>query len=446
MKFLLQRNPRRALMMCSAALTLAACGGGPPMDRDRPNVIVVVVDSLRADHLGAYGDDGGFSPQLDAFAENATLYERAIAPSPSCLPSHASLLTGTLPSAHGVHRYLTPDGELVEMPLQKEHVTLAEAFQEMGYDTGAFLANVNALADANLEQGFSRYHARDESAAAKNRRIRGWIDNRDEPFFLMVNYTDTRRPYLVRRTGWRFYEKIDTERPWQALADAVAGGSGGQAGMFAEEVVGYYDRAIANVDRSAGELLAWLRSQGLFDNTIIVITSDHGEAFGRHGIVGHGNGLYEDLLRVPLFVKFAGQRVGATYDRAVSTAALARLLLDEVPASSEANLRDQFPARSETAPVFAENYYAPIEVFHDPPHGSRYNRVCAAVYEWPWKFIAGSDDQTELYNLRDDPQERNNLAASDHNTVYRLQRELRSRNLPRAAVVDLSELQAEDGQ
>ena len=440
MKYLQQRLLHVQAIACVAAIALAACGGGPPFDRDRPNVIVIVIDSVRADHLGAYGYGAGVSPQLDGFAEDATVYDRVIAPSPSCLPSHASLLTGALPYSHGAHRYLTPEGEVVEMPLHKEGVTLAEAFREMGYDTGAFLANVDALGEGNLEQGFMRFHARRESAAAKNRRVRGWIDNRDNPFFLVVNYTDTRHPYLVRRTGWRFYETIDTEGPWNALAVAVAGGSGGQSGMFAEEVVGYYDRAISNVDRSIGELFAWLKSQNLFDNTIIVVTSDHGEAFGRHGLVGHGYGLYEDLLRVPLIIKFAGQRVGTHYDRPVSLAGVPRILLDELPGATEGNLRDEFPAPSQTGPVFAENYYAPEELVQDRRQDNAFNRVQAAVYEWPWKLIAGTDNQIELYNLRDDPEEMNNLAASDRNSVYRLQRELRSRNLPRDAVVDLNEL------
>lgn len=427
------------MIACGTTVALAACGGGPPLDRDRPNVIVIVIDSLRADHLGAYGYKKDVSPQLDAFAQKATTYDRAIAPSPSCLPSHVSLLTGALPYAHGAHRYLTPESELVEMPLHKDDLSLAEAFKEMGYDTGAFLANVDALGRANLEQGFARFHARSESAAAKNRRIRGWLDNRDNPFFLFVNYTDTRRPYLVRRKGWRFYQDVDTERPWHALYEAVATGSGGQAGMFAEEVVGYYDRSINNVDRSTGELLAWLKSQDLFDNTIIVITSDHGQAFGRHGLVGHGHGLYEDLLRVPLMIKFAGQRVGANENRPVSLAALARIILDELPGAADGNLREQFPQRSEAAPIFAENYYAPEELFLDRIQGSAFNRVRAAVYEWPWKLITGTDNQTELYNLIDDPNEATNRAATDHGTLYQLQRTLRSHNLPRPAVIDLEE-------
>ncbi|MEX2016438.1 MAG: sulfatase, partial [Candidatus Hydrogenedentales bacterium] len=382
-------------------LLLVSCGGKVPLDRDRPNVIVLVVDSLRADHLGAYGYNASATPRMDEFARTATVYEHAAATSPSCLPSHASMLTGKLPYAHAAHRHLTNEGDLIEMPLADHHVTLAEMLRELGYDTGAFLANQAALAAANIDQGFMRFDVRRETAAAKNRRIRGWVADRNRPFFLFVNYMDAHRPFQVRRTGWRFYQDVDTERPWQAFADAVANGPSSHAAMLAGEVVGHYDAAIANVDRSVGELLDWLKSEGLYENTIIVLTSDHGQAFGEHDYVGHGYALYEGELHVPLMVKYPGQRVGGSQSGLISTLYLPRLVLDEIPEAAEDNVRRTFEAVSADAFTFAENYYPPEGAHSQAAEGVQ--RVSAAAYDWPFNLVAGADTHRELYDLREDP-------------------------------------------
>ncbi|MBD3221321.1 sulfatase-like hydrolase/transferase, partial [bacterium] len=172
-------------------LLLTSCGGGP----DRPNVVLIVMDTLRADHLGCYGYERDVSPEIDAFAAGSTVYDRAYATAPWTVPTHGSLFTGKLPFRHGAHTYRSEERGIMVAPLPEVHVTLAEVFAAEGYRTGAFVANDAFLGERfQFDQGFATYHVEPVHADQLNRRAARWLrEDRGAPFFMFMNFMDTHR-------------------------------------------------------------------------------------------------------------------------------------------------------------------------------------------------------------------------------------------------------------
>ncbi len=269
---------------------------------DGPSVLLVTIDTLRADHVGAYGAAADATPVLDALAAEGTRFETAIAPAPLTLPSHATLLTGLLPPRHGVrHNGIFRLGE--DVP------TLAERFSGAGHATGAVVAAVVLAERYGLGRGFDHYddEIRGDATAARgylHRRAEGvtdraleWLAGRDGPFFLWVHYYDPHADY-------------DPPPPF--------------AERFAESP---YAGEIAYVDRELGRLLDGLREAGRFDDTLVVATSDHGEALGEHGERTHSYTLYDATLAVPLLLRGPGVPAGRVVEDVVSLADVTPTLL-----------------------------------------------------------------------------------------------------------------------
>ena len=292
-----------------------------------PNLLLVTLDTVRADRLAPYGHDRVTMPQLDAFAEaRATRYTAARSTTSWTLPSHASLLTGLMPAQHGAthHRAraaasgnVTPARRLFDSA-----GTLAERLLEQGYTTGAVVSNSAYLQRLyGLHRGFQHYDDRagvrlqpyritlaqmfgwkPEFAALAYRDARSmtdlalrWLEGRERrrPFFLFVNYMDAHYPYLPPA---RYARTFDGPRPRDPLKPE------------AEHLPHQYDRELLFLDHHLGRLLAALEQRGELDDTVVIITSDHGEAFGEHGFWMHGRTLYEEVVRVPLYIKPAGPR------------------------------------------------------------------------------------------------------------------------------------------
>lgn len=401
---------------------LAACGGGESGAGTPPNVLVLCLDTVRADRLGCYGGRGGLTPNLDAFAAGATLYERCTASSPWTVPSHASFFTGLDPFAHGAHSFLVepgPGAAAVDnvYALEDEHRTLAEVLVEAGYRTGGVVANAVYLkAEFGLNQGFEQWRIARERAPRVNGEVLRWLDGLEggRPWLLFVNYMDAHRPYNV--------EPAEGERVFGAdeyssdLLDAlydeviVAGREGGELAARVEE---QYDRAVRNLDRALGELFAALEERGLWDDTLVVVLSDHGEYFGEHRLVEHSKDVYQEALDVPLIVKYAGQRSGAVERARVSHVHVPRLVLEGLPDALRARWADAFPRLPGARPVIAESYYSRLrDVLHpDPAVTERFRRVRAALVDGPYKLIRSSDGRHELYDLEADPREQHDRAA-----------------------------------
>lgn len=286
--------------------------------RDRPNVLVVVVDTLRADALSTYGADGT-SPETDLLADDSIVFEQAFSHAPWTRPAVASLLTSRVPCNHGCERKadILPD----------EAVTLAEALQHHGYTTGAFVDNIHLSASFNFHQGYDTFeflrpawplraseasfrlafygvvrmvverylrtgkdvdrYYRDAEFVTK--KAIQWLDRHgDERWFLTVHYMDPHDPYFVHPYDGTGYARVEHPRPAAEEAPALRA---------------LYEGEVRFWDEHFGHLLDALRDQGLYDDTVIVVTADHGEEFGEHGGFWHGNKLHEETLRVPLILK-----------------------------------------------------------------------------------------------------------------------------------------------
>ncbi len=322
------------LATLDAPTALARSGSATLASLDRGNVLFVVVDTLRADHLGSYGYDGGTSPNLDAFARDAIRFDRAFANASWTRPSFASLVTGRYASSHGVMH--TNDVLPEALP------TLAETLRADGYATAGIVTNANVSPYFAFDQGFDEYtllepdlglgadfassrlalvnavrEARwaalgpwpgtaSRDAADVNRAIDEWMTRRPvAPWLLFVGYVDPHDPYDAH--------------PYRGPGEGSRE-LGGVDARDAPRLRALYDDEIRFWDDQFGRLLARLRREGLYDELTIVVTADHGEEFGDHGDLWHGTTLYDEQLHVPLFVHLPhGRRGGEIVEHCVQS-------------------------------------------------------------------------------------------------------------------------------
>jgi arylsulfatase A-like enzyme len=291
----------RALGALVVACQLAACGPPPALD-----VVVVVIDTLRADRLGTYGSEQGLTPNLDVLASRGVVFERAYAQSSWTNPSVASLLTSRYQSQHGVTNVMTV--------LQESESTLAEVFWLNGYGTAAFSANAGISIERGFSQGYGEYVAfRPEAvgegpfdvvpvrAPVVNAAALAWLDEqpRAKPVFLWLQYMEPHFPYVFP-VQLPELEGAPCPDPVAEKLNDPDGPPPAPGVMHGVEVC--YDASVWAADAAVGALLDELRRRGRLDRTVVAVTSDHGEEMLEHGRVGHGYTLYEEVTRVPLIV------------------------------------------------------------------------------------------------------------------------------------------------
>jgi len=286
----------------------------------RPNILLVVVDSLRADALAAYGRPGVVTPRIDGLAATAVVYDEAISASPKTRSSFASLLTSTVPCRHGA----TGEVDVLRDDLD----TLAEVLQRHGYTTGALVNSIDLTASYNFDQGYDTFrflrpdyplrasessfrltlygmvrtgleryvltHPRVErfyrDAAAVTDEALSWLRvHGRERWFLMVHYMDPHEPYLAHGTQEALASRLAEPNPPLDQSSRLRAA---------------YDSEVTHMDQQFGRLLDYLAEHDLADETAIVFTADHGEEFGDHGGFWHGVDLYDEQLRVPLIVRY----------------------------------------------------------------------------------------------------------------------------------------------
>ena len=263
----------------------------------RPNIVVVVNDALRADYLGVYGHAGGTSPRLDAFAREAVIFEEALAQASWTRPAVATILTGLTPEAHGV------DG--VHDTLSRAVPTLAEVLKRAGYGTSAFVANDILSPRFGYWRGFDVRHIKRVSARQLVDAALAWLDTAPRPFLAYVHTIETHRPYEPAPEHWRPFlppgaQPTDLRSAARRCPDVTAE----EMAMLLSAYLG----EVHQNDAAFGALLDGLSARHLLDNTIVVFTADHGEAFGEHGSCGHSLTLYQEALRVPLLLRLPGVR------------------------------------------------------------------------------------------------------------------------------------------
>jgi len=380
-----------------------------------PNLLLVVLDTVRADHLAPYGYERVTTPVLDAFVrEEATLYTQARSTSSWTLPSHASLFTGLLPAVHGAThpRGTSEDGNTVNaarVPAQRlrpDVTTLAEILRDAGYRTGAVLGN-GAFLDHRfgLDRGYEHYDARPGGVVGDYRALAQWLGLRPQagqlpyrdagtitdlaldwlerapaepPFFLTLNYMDAHTPYFP-----------------------PAHTAGRLGAPVPRESIELYDRELLWIDSQLARVLGALRERDVFDDTVIVITADHGEALGDHGLAGHNWHLYEELVRVPLYFKPAGGRATEREDERVQGTDVFGMALRAVGLEP--------PPRPE-AELTAE-WYVMLGVPTPVSIGTA--RDVVSWFEGGRKLIVTSLGEVEAFDLERDPEELAPLALDE---------------------------------
>ncbi len=400
---------------------------------ETPNVVFVTIDTLRADHLGCYGYERPTSPFLDALAAKGTIFEDAVAAAAWTKPATGTILTGLYPSRHGALYH----GSSLQLP--EGHKTLAESFRDSDYVTAGFVTNPNLKKVFAFDRGFDFYFdspVEDTVTLASirassfgralmkilrhqfnwkyendvfqmNRHILTWLEaNRENPFFLYLHYIDPHIPYA----------------PPKEYRDRFARDLRGLP-LFNErkEKVGIdlYDAEIRYSDDGMKELVEGLEALGL-DDTIFVLTSDHGEEFFEHGVLGHGFSLYQEVVHVPLIVRGPGVARGRRVAKPVQILDLAATVLELAgtgitrlgDGTSFANaMRD--PRWKAELPYFLENEFG-------PEHTQNRSFVFNGVRKGDWKLVLTEENvyfppddprygREALYNLADDPAERDNL-------------------------------------
>ena len=263
-----------------------------------PNVILISLDTLRADHLGIYGYDRPTSPHLDAFGRDAIVFDRAISPSSWTLPAHASIFTGESPSEHGA-TFMGADAFVGE--------TLAEIAYAAGYRTGALTDGGFVRGNLGFSQGFESYLSDRKPAAKRFEEALRWIDRlQGEPFFLFLHTYQIHTPY---RPPQQYAERfLRDQRPADEVIHAIDTVEKNReiGPVHRQSVVDLYDAEIAYTDDAVHSFFEGVKQRSLWDNTLIVVFSDHGEQFWEHGRFGHGLTLFEEEIRVALIVKPAG--------------------------------------------------------------------------------------------------------------------------------------------
>ncbi|MDG1984382.1 MAG: sulfatase [Planctomycetota bacterium] len=268
-----------------------------PTKRPRPNVLLVVLDTLRADRLGCYGYERATSPRIDAIARDGVLFERAWSAAPWTLPSHASLFSSLHAVEHGVFD--------ASVRLPEEAETIAEVLFNAGYDTAAFTEAGYVRPELGLAQGFQRFRCALAEVDETFDGAADWIEEQERPFFAFVHTYKVHTPYdpagAARELLVRPY---DGPLPENARVDDVPAAH--KAHDYTAEDARYlsdlYDAEIRELDDAFGDFMDRLRRSGALENTLVVITADHGEEFAEHGQFNHSNSLYEEQLRVPLIL------------------------------------------------------------------------------------------------------------------------------------------------
>jgi arylsulfatase A-like enzyme len=443
---------RHTFAFAVAALmpAIAATGEGAPIGPApaRPNVLLIVMDTVRADHLSSYGYPKRTAPNLERLASEGVLFEQAISAGSWTLPSHATLFTGLYARDH-----LTT---AANWKLDAGFETLAEVLGAAGYRTAGF-SNNPWISDAfGLTQGFatfldmwrdsSRRRDGDDGAARTNELVLDWLDSagRDRPFFVFVNFMEPHLPYAPPEAFARRFVPGGT--PPDLLAELRGWKHPRELG-YVLRVPGYgvtpeqfrilgalYDAEIACLDSKIDDLVRGLEARGLLDDTLLIVTADHGEHLGDHELMDHKMSVYDALIHVPLILRYP-PRVpqGVRIRGLVQTNDVFPTVLGLCGVARKAP-RGAFPLplrEADTVRDRAVTEFGPPTEFLRIANGqfpgsslSRFDRSLVAIRESRYKYIWSSDGRSELYDLVSDPGEDHDLAAEREGVRQRLHERL----------------------
>ena len=419
----------------------------PPADTSAPNVLLLILDTVRSSNMGLYGYARPTTPELARFAARGVVFDRALSPSSWTLPSHASIFTG---------RWAAELGADWHNPLDSRDATLAEVFSRRGYRTAGFVANVEfASTESGLDRGFVHYedyrltiatiglasslgqyvsfhfrrllHLGDylgrKKASNLRQDIEHWVQTHpDRPYFVFANFFDAHYPYYPpppydtlfagRRLRWEDRDPLSDNGPVPPP-------------QIVRNEEAMYDGAIASIDAELGHLLAAFERSGARRNTVVIVTSDHGEEFGEHGLLGHGHDLYLPSLRVPLVI-VAPPTVpaGVRIPQWISLRDLAATIVDlaGAPATMPGrSLARYWNGAGATDTLFAEVRYASgLPATYPVSRGD-----IQSAFGGDWRIIKTGTQEQELFDLATDSLEMRNRSRDSPIPLARLGEALR---------------------
>lgn len=411
---------RRRLALIGLSLWFlisVGCGGRVSEIPTGPTpVILIDIDTLRADHLGAYGYARPTSPHLDRFSAESVRFEWAFSQAPNTPPSQASILTSLYPSTHGRIRD--------EQVLPAGITTLAEHFQQAGYETAAFVDGGLMAAEFGLDQGFEIYDDEAGGLAKIDGKVRAWIDQqRQEMFFLLIHSYDVHSPYENTPEPYHSMFLAGLEKPsddfithmtWRMEQRRLSryGENPHRLSSAENEYArALYDGGIRSMDDWFGDFRKFLEERDLYDRAILVFISDHGDEFEEHDSVFHER-VYSPVTRVPFLIRYPGGVGSQVVHRAVETLDLMPTLLASVGLPVPDNLQGQ-----DLLPLIrGEEGHRELAVSESPFFGRR-----VAIATSDYRLISTERGSlSELYAYRDDPLEQIDLAAQKPEVVERL--------------------------
>jgi len=453
----------------------------------QPNVVLIVLDTARADDVLATRNNNQVTPALASIAEEGTQFENAFAAAPWTLPSHASLFTGVCPSKHGAHAG--------NKHLNGRHETIAELFTNAGYETVAVSNNTWISEEFGFGRGFETFYktwqyvqnetdlgriAReyegrskitalgralfdgnpivnlcntlygkfgrrrsDDGANRTNEWVESWLNQRttDDPFFLFLNYLEPHLPYQPPRKyaepflppGISYSEATDIpQQPWEYIANKQE-----ITDVDFEALRALYRGEIAYLDNKLDELTQLFEEAGVWDDTVFVITGDHGENIGDHGLMDHQYCLYETLVHVPLLISGGPFNDGGSSDELVQLTDVLPTLLDvaEIEAlDARSNMQGQsfYSANTQSREYVLAEYLAPQpsmtaleeRIGSLPTEVRQYDRSLRAIRTDQFKLVRGSDGSRELYDVHSDPNELTDISTSALDRLEQLETQL----------------------
>lgn len=379
------------LLLFAVIVCLVAC-----RRTSHPNVLIITIDTLRADHLGAYGFTPARTPVIDRLAAEGLLCTNAIASAPITMPAHTSIFTGLFPPAHGVR----DNGAYA---LGDDAVTMAERLRDEGYTTHAFVSALVLNRRYNLNQGFETYDdelwaeddpklfmIRERQAPKTTDRALAWLASwikagKQKPFFTWIHYFDPHQPYRASNA-----DRVKSPTP--------------------------YDAEIASVDRQIGRIIDELRARDVLDETLVIVTADHGESLGEHGEKTHAVFVYDATVHIPLIIRYPRLFPGSAYQGPVRSVDLAPTVYSVLglPPGKTMDGRSLLEAfRGKQAPPelpqYSESLLSEVGFGMAP---------LFAIREGGFKYIRAP--RPELYDLRKDPHELTNLVSREPRVVRRL--------------------------
>jgi len=408
---------------------LGACGAGsepvapaaaPPFAG--PDVVLVTIDTLRADHLRCYGYFRETSPNLDALAQESLLFERCLAPMATTLPTHTSMLTGVWPEEHGVLANLRKQTIYERDPTL---VTLAELFADAGYDTAAFVGAFPLRRAGGLGNGFALYdepEGRHRRAEETTERALAWLAReRSAPLFLWVHYYDPHSDYDPPPPYDKAFHREPALTAWLAERAIVRLGKRetkrqGRP-VVAEHSTNLYDGEILYTDAQLGRLLAALRARPRWSETGVVVLGDHGEGLNQHDEPGHGL-TWDEQLHIPFLLRWPGLDPGRV--RAlVSAVDLAPTVLGRLPLPGAERLL----ARASGTDVLAKGFTERALLAQTSERKEQFGREVVALTGPRWKYADLGHGGEVLYDLSQDPHELTDVAGEHPELLAELRAE-----------------------